>query len=144
MSLLKEGHPTLISFSLNPSVKFYEKTVTPPGYDGGGINDTTTMRNVEYRTRQPKVLKTLTEMSGTAAYDSDVMDPAEVLAMVNINQEITITYSDGAEFTFWGWLNEFKPNEVKEGEQPTANFTIIPSNQDNDGVEQAPSFTPAP
>lgn len=45
MTRLDDGHSTRVSFADYPSVAFYEKTVTPPGVDGGGENDTTTMLN---------------------------------------------------------------------------------------------------
>jgi hypothetical protein len=139
MSILNDGHPTLVSFSLNPTIEFKEKTVTPPGIDGGGENDTTTMRNEAWRTRQPKSLKTLSEFSMTCAYDPVLYD--SILAMVNVNQQITVTFPDESEVEFWGWLNAFTPNEVSEGEQPTAEIAVIPSNQDNSGVEQPPVYT---
>ncbi len=143
MARLRDGFSTQVSFSLNPTVSFLEITVTPPGIDGGGPNDTTTMRNTSLRTMQPKYLKTLTPMTVTANYDSDVFDPADVFAMINVNQEITVLFPDGAELTFWGFLNSFIPGTHVEGSQPVATLNIVPTNQDNDYVEQEPDFTPA-
>lgn len=143
MALLTDGFATLISFANFPAVKFYEKTVTPPGMDGGGPNDTTTMRNTSLRTRQPKKLKTMTTIKARCAYDSDVFDPAEVWAMINVLQLITVIFADGAEIQFWGWLDKFEPEESKEGEQPTAMITVECANQDTDGAEQEPDFTAA-
>ncbi len=131
-----DGFSTLIEFSANTSIKLWEKSVTPPGVSGGGANETTTMRNTEWRTNSPKKLKTLTEGGAQCAYDPAVFP--EIVAMVNVNQEITITFADGDTLTFWGWLDEFIPGEIVEGEQPTAEIKIIPSNQDNSRVEQAP------
>jgi len=139
MSRLDDGFPTLIEFAEDSAVSFWEKEVTPPGMDGGGENDTSTMRNTTWRTKAPKGLVSLTEASLTAAYDPEVYD--SVVAMVNVNQLITITFSDGATLAFWGWLNEFTPGAVVEGEQPTADVTIIASNQNADGVETAPVYT---
>lgn len=136
MGILNDGHSTIISFSADSSVSMKEKEVTPPGIDGGGANDTTTMRNTTYRTRQPKELVTLDEMSAMVAYDPDVY--TEILAMINVNQQITVTFPDASTLRFWGWINTFKPGRLVEGEQPTAELGIIPSNQDNSGVEQAP------
>jgi hypothetical protein len=137
---IDDGFATLITFSSTPGIKLWEKTVTPPGIQGGGENDTTTMRNSIWRTRHPKKLKTLSPMSFTAAYDPQVYD--DLVSIVNVNQEITVTFPDGDEITFWGWLDEFTPGEIVEGAQPTADCTIIPSNQDNSNVETAPSVTP--
>lgn len=138
MPLLKDGFSTTITFSEAPAVKMEEKSVTPPGVDGGGENDTSTMRNTAWRTRQPRSLKTATEMSFEAAYDPAVYD--DIISMVNVNQQITVNWPDGSTLTFWGWLNTFEPGELVEGEQPTASVTIIPSNQDNSGVEQPPVY----
>jgi len=136
MARIDDGFATLISFALDSSVLMWEKEVTPPGVDGGGENDTSTMRNTNWRTRAPKGLITLTESSLVVAYDPDVY--TEIIAMVNQNQAITITFPDASTITFWGWINEFSPNANVEGEQPTAEVTIIPSNQDAAGDEIAP------
>jgi hypothetical protein len=133
---IDDGHQTLIEFSENPAIKFWEKTVTPPGMDGGGENDTTTMHNTAWRTRAPKKLKTLTEAGATVAYDPAVYP--EIVAMLNVNQLITITFPDGDTLEFWGWLNTFEPGEIEEGSQPTADIGIMVSNQNNSGAEVAP------
>lgn len=136
---IRDGHPTYIEFVSTPGLKIWEITVTPPGLDGGGENDTTTMRNVLWRTRQPKHLITLTEFSFVAAYDPAVYP--QLLSALNVNQKFRVYFPDGDTYEFWGWLNEFKPNEVSEGAQPDANCTIIPSNQNNSFVETAPVHT---
>lgn len=136
MARIDDGFKTLVSFSANPVAKFWEKEVTPPGLDGGGENDTSTMRNTRYRTRAPKKLLTLAEMTMTAAYDPAVVN--EIVAMAQVNQQITVTWPDGTTLVFWGWLDKFVFGNLVEGSQPTGTVTIIPSNQDNSGVEQAP------
>ena len=142
MSYLTDGFSTTISFADSPSILLKEKEVTPPGVDGGGSNEITTMRNTTWRTFAPKVLKTLSAVSFTAAYDPAVYD--EIVDQVNNNQLITIAFSDNSTLAFWGWLNTFKPNSNKDGEQPTASCEIIPSNQNDSGVEVAPVYTAAP
>lgn len=138
---LDDGHATLISFANFPTVKFWEKEVTPPSMMGGGANDTTTMRNVAVRTKKPKKLKTVGDMKFTAAYDPEVFDVDEVWAMLQDNQLITVVFPNGAEIAFWGWLDEFQPNSNKEGEQPTAACTIIASNLDDSDNEVVPVYT---
>jgi hypothetical protein len=64
-----------------------------------------------------------------------------MIAMVQVNQEITITYPDSSTWVFWGFIDEFTPNALVEGEQPTANITVIPSNQDAAGDEIAPVYS---
>jgi hypothetical protein len=141
MPRIDDGFPTTVEFSVTPvfGTVLWEKTVTPPGMDGGGPNDTTTMRNVRWRTMAPKKLKTLTEMSGTMAYDPQAFE--DLNDMIQVNQLITVNFPDGSTLAFWGWLDKFEPNEVQEGEQPDAEFTIQPSNQDDNGDEVDPVYT---
>ena len=141
MARIDDGFATLISFSEDSEVKFWEKEVTPPGMSGGGENDTSTMRNTTWRTRAPKGLITLSEASAVCAYDPEVYD--DILAMLNVNQQITITFADDSTLVFWGWIDEFTPGASVEGEQPTADVTIIPSNQNAAGTETAPVYTAA-
>lgn len=138
MTILKDGFSTTIEMSGAPGILLHEKEVTPPGVDGGGEINTTTMRNNEWRTKAPKSLRDLTESPATCAYDPAVYD--EIMSQLQVNQEITVTFPDGSTLTYWGWLDKFVPNAHVEGEQPTAEVTFIPSNQDNSGVEQAPVY----
>lgn len=138
---IRDGHATLIGFANAPNIKLQEKEVTPPGIDGGGANDTTTMHNSVWRTKQPKKLKTMTDVTFTAAYDPAVYD--ELVAQVNVNQLITVYFPDGDTLAVWGWINEFKPPSHTEGNQPVATVTVIISNQDDSFNEVAPVFTPA-
>ena len=141
MARLDDGHQTLIEFSSNPNIKFYEKEVTPPSMEGGGENDTTTMRNNTVRTKSPKKLKGLGEASLVVAYDTAVLE--EVWTLLNTNDQIKITFPDGSTYEFWGWLDNFEPGALVEGEQPTADVTIILSNQDSSGDESEPVYTAA-
>lgn len=139
---IDDGFSTLVTLANAPSIKLYEKEVTPPGVSGGGANDTTTMRNTAWRTNAPKKLKSLSAMKFTAAYDPAVYD--DIVANVNVNQEITVTFADGSTLKFWGWINEFTPGAAKEGEQPTADVSIEPSNRNASGAETAPVYAEAP
>jgi hypothetical protein len=145
MAYLNDGHPTTIDFDVASGVTllFKEKSVTPPGMSGGGENDTTTMRNTTWRTKQPKALVSLTNMTFTASYDPQVYDQI-VTELLNVNGLITITFSDNSTLEFYGWLDEFTPGEAVEGAQPEASCTIICSNQTTAGVEIAPNWTAAP
>lgn len=139
---LDDGFSTLITLANLPEIKLYEKEVTPPGISGGGPTDTTTMRNLSYRTQSPKGLKTLTPLSATVAYDTAVYP--QLRDQINVNQLITVAFPDGSALVFWGWLDEFTPGAHTEGEQPTATITIQPSNHDNASppLEVAPSYDP--
>jgi len=141
MSRIDDGFSTTVGFELSPTVKFWEKQVTPPSITGGGSNDTTTMRNTTWRTLAPKQLKSLGQAKLSAAYDPAVY--TDILSMIQVNQLITVTFPDGSTYSFYGWVDEFTPGAIAEGAQPTADVTIICSNQNESGEETAPVFTPA-
>ena len=137
---LEDGFSTKIAFSRDPAIKFWEKTVTPPGIDGGDSIEQTTMHNTLWRTFAPRQLQTLTEMTTTAAYDPVVY--TDIQELINQEGSITVRFPDGSTLDFFGYLKMFQPNEVSEGEQPDAEVTIVPTNWDpiND-VEAAPVLT---
>ena len=141
MGRLDDGFATTIEFSASgsPGATFWEKEVTPPGMEGGGPNDTTTMRNTDYRTQSPKQLITMTDATLKVAYDAEAIN--YIVDLINVNNLITITYPDGAELAFWGWLNTWTPDALVEGEQPTATITIHASNQNASGDETGPVLT---
>jgi hypothetical protein len=143
MARIDDGHPTTITFGNNPSgsgaeVTFWEKSITPPGADGGGENDTTTMRNSTYRTKAPKALISLTDCKATVSYDAAIYD--DIIAMLNVITTITIEFPDTSTLLFYGWLDKFEPGDISEGSQPTADITIVASNQDSNGTEQPPVY----
>lgn len=139
MSVLKDGYQTLISFSLDADVQMWEKQAKMPARTGGGPIDTTTMHNTDVRTKWPKALAEYGQASMNVAYDPDVID--EIDAMHQQNQEITVTLPDGATFVFWGWIEEFDPEEFQEGEQPMASVVIEVSNLNNSDAETKPVYT---
>lgn len=140
---LDDGFSTIIEIDGLTSAKFYEKTVQPPGLDGGDPINTTTMRNVAWRTFAPKALKTLSEMKVTVAYDPAFFGTTQALAILNVNKEITITFPDGSTLVFWGYLAKFEPDDLQEGEQGEADMTIQPTNVNSSGVETAPVYAAA-
>lgn len=115
-----------------------EMEFTPPTIEGGGPNDTSTMRNVAWRTRQPKSLKTLGQMTIVCS-----MDPAVYQVFVNIvnkNRPYGIRFPDGAAVVLWAWMDNVAPQSAKEGEMPRIEIVLIPSNQDNALQEAAPEY----
>lgn len=144
MAYLKDGHPTYITFwalGTGVTILLKEVSVTPPGIEGGGPNDTTTMRNVAWRTKQPKHLKELSDASCTFQYDPAIYD--QILAIININGIVRVDFPDGSALEFWGWLNNFTPGEHVEGAMPTATGTIHCGNQDDAGNEIGPDYQAA-
>jgi len=144
MAYLKDGYQTTVTFyalGTGVSILLKETSVTPPGIEGGGANDTTTMRNTRWRTKQPKYLVELSDATCTFQYDPAIYN--QILAIINVNGLIRITFPDGSCLEFWGWLNNFTPGEHVEGSMPTATGTIHCSNQNNAGVEIGPDYRPA-
>ena len=131
MTMLKDGYQTTVSFSDATSGAsavlgvMEEKEVTPPGIDGGDGIDISTMRNTTWKTKWNQSLKELMNASFTAAYDAGEI--SEVSDMINVNQQITVNFSDESSITFYGFLKSFTPNACTPGEQPTAECEIVPT-----------------
>lgn len=139
---LDDGFSTTIAFALDPDIAFFEKSVQPPGIDGGDAIETTTMHNTAWRTMSSRQLKTLTEISTTVAYDPAVY--TQILSLINQEGSITIEFPDGSTLDFYGYLKSFEPSELQEGEQPEASISIVPTNWDPvNCVEAAPVLTSA-
>lgn len=144
ISPMKDGFDTFITFEGNDTAALWEKTqgVTPPGFDGGPAISTDTMWNEQYMTKRARALKTMTEASATYAYDPSTLDDIE--ALINTETTVTVRFPDGSSWCFYGYLRVFKPNELREGEQPTAVGTIEVTNVDPEtGEEAAPVYTGA-
>lgn len=137
---LDDGFSTTIELENAPTVKLYEKEVTPPQISGGGPIATTTMRNLAWRTQSPKKLKQMGAVNAVCAYATDAIPI--LFAQIGQNQRITISFADGSSLVIWGWLEEFTPGSYTEGEQPTATVVFQPSMHDNDGLEVAPEYLP--
>lgn len=137
---LGDGFRTLVTFALNPTISFWEIGVTPPGMDGGDEVDTTTMHNLTYRTRNPRKLVTMTEFTMTASYDPNLYNT--IFTLINRETTVTVTFPDGSTLAFYGYLRSFEPGELVEGEQPEADITVVPTNQDpTSGTEEAAVLT---
>ena len=136
---LRDGYSTKITLSRDPNINFWERTVTPPGIDGGDSIEITTMHNDDWRVFAPRSLATLTEMTCSAAYDPQVY--TEILGVLNLNDQITVRFPDGSTLAFWGYLKMFEVGEHSEGEFPECTITIVPTNEDDDGAERSPVLT---
>ena len=135
MARLDDGFSTTIDLT-SAGVTFWEKTVQPPGIDGGDAIEISTMRNTALRTMAPRSLYTLTDSPIVVAYDIAVYPV--IIAAINTNQEIVITFPDSSTLTFWGFLRTFEPDALEEGTQPEATITLTPTNVDGNGDEIAP------
>lgn len=137
MSIMTDGYKTTIDLT-GAGTTFEEKTVQPPGLDGGDMIDTTSMRNDTWRTKYPRQLVTATECPIVVSYDPSLYD--SIIDSLNVNQAIIITFPDDSTLTFWGALRQFQPNPNAEGEQPQATITIEPTNMDGSYDEIAPVY----
>lgn len=138
---MKDGFQSFITFSGNTTVAFWEKTVKPPGIDGGDKIKQTTMHNDNVHTYAARYLVDITDTQTTVAYDPAVWD--SIFLLVNVPQTITVTFSDGSTLAFFGYLKSFEPQEMVEGEQPEAQITIVATNVDPLSCEEAlPVMTP--
>lgn len=136
---LDDGFSTIITLANIPTIQLFEKDVTPPGYTAGGPIDTTTMRNIAYRTQAPRKLKGLTQLAATVAYATTAYP--DIWQQIGVNQVITVTFPDESTLEFYGWIEEFTPSTHTEGEQPTASLVIQTGMRDNDGEEVAPIYS---
>lgn len=135
--MLENGYRSLITFAADTNVSLWEIDVTPPGMDGGDAIDTTTMWNNSVRTKAPRALKTITDGSINCGYDPVVK--TQLLALVNVNTTITITYPDGSTEAFFGFLKAATPNSLAEGTLPQMACTFVATNSDPiPGTEQVP------
>jgi hypothetical protein len=129
---LKDGYQSLITFAASTTISLWEKTVQPPGLDGGDP--------VVQRTMAPRALITMTPHTFTAAYDPAVY--SSILSLLNVETTVTVTFKDGSTLAFYGFLQKFEPAAMSEGTQPEATVTICPTNFDYvNKVEAAPVLT---
>lgn len=137
IAALKDGYQTLITFTGAENLVLWEKSVKPPGLDGGDAIDITTMHNTLLRTMAPRSLQTLSDATFTAAYHPSAYDGLSVL--INLETTITVQFPNGMRLAFYGFLKSFEPNEMSEGSQPEATVTVVATNTDPvTGEEEKP------
>ncbi len=136
---LQDGYQTLITLALDTTIEFWEKTVKPPGIDGGDTVETRTMHNTTWETFAPRSLKRMTECTTRVAYDPLMY--TEIVSAINRRDTITVRFADGSTVAFYGYVKSFEPADVEEGTQPEADITIQPTNWDHDNnVEAGPTL----
>jgi hypothetical protein len=138
MSILRDGIQTLVFMSGLPRDLYGEIEVTPPGVTGRGPIDMVGLRQVEWATQAPKSIKNLTPVNAKAMYDPAIIP--SVWNLLQINQQIQIQFPNGARLVFWGWLEEMNLDPHSEGNRPTLNWVIQPSNLNTQCVETGPTW----
>lgn len=137
---LENSFKATVAFALNAGVNLWEKAVQPPSIDGGDAIVTTTMLNVKYHTKAPRVLIDHGPVSMTCAYDPSVVEDIENL--INQPGSITIHWPDGSALSFFGYLKSFAPQGLNgDGNFPEANVEIVVTNYDPvNHVESGPVY----
>lgn len=135
--LLEDGYRSVITFATDTNLELWEKTVQPPGMDGGDAIDITTMHNDVWRTAASRALVTLTDSTAVCAYDPVCY--TSLLALLNVHTTITHTFPDGSTVAYYGFLRSVEFAELVEGTQPEVTITITPTNRDSSGVEYGPT-----
>jgi len=139
---LTNGCISTIAFSADPNAPLFEIAVTPPGIDNGDEIDTTTMWNDTCRTKIGRCFDDWTPASMRVAYDPEFYSIYNNL--LSQNQAITISFPNGDNLTFWGYMKSFIPSEMEDGVFPEADVEIVVSNWDHvNCVEACPVFQEA-
>ena len=140
---IRDGYATLITIAAAPAVKLYERETTPPMLDGGGPIESTSMRNVSVRTKDPKTLVGHGDIVATVMYATEAY--FAIAQIINTPTTISVQWPDGAIAQFDGYVDKFAPSGHSEGNLPTAVITMVVTNRHpTTGNETVPSFTPAP
>lgn len=130
---LPEGFQLKLVSNTLPTACYFEVAVKPPGLQVGAI-DQTTMYNSNVRTKLPAKLKEWMAITGTAAWGPKVFSAADVRdALMGRNSSWTCYFPDGSYLDFWGWLDQFDPQETQDKNRPIANITVEISNLDTAG-----------
>jgi hypothetical protein len=138
--MLEDGYRSLITFAADTNIELWEKSVTPPGIDGGDAVDITTMHNDTVRTKAPRSLKDYTDATAVCAYDPSAYTALQ--ALINVRTTVTVTFPDGSTLAFFGFLRSAEFGDLVEGEHPEVTVTITPTNWDyTNDVEAAPVLT---
>lgn len=141
---MKDGYRTLILFPDKAAVlraDFAEVTIKPPGLDGRGPIDITSMRNNSYTTKWPKSLRDFTNIEATVQWNPIFLFQINTNVLL-INQNIDVQFPNLNRIRVFGWADKFEPQVHKEGEVPLADLTLIQSNLNNadPNVETGPQF----
>lgn len=139
---LVRGHKTLMIFSNNPTIALWTKKVKPPGKSGGEAINNTDMHHDTYRTKRSRGL--IENMNAEVTYHYDPKALTQIEQQINREQALTIRYSDGSTYAFWGYLQEWEPDEIDEEstDPPTAKCTFVETDWDPvNHVEAGPVMT---
>ncbi len=147
---LFDGFSTLLNITFQSSnVLLYlvEREVTPPSLEVGSI-DITTMRSGYLRHTAAKQLVTVGNLKVMAMYDPAVYGqlltivtdtygagrppPSRVRnTRLRMGQTglMQVLFPDASTLSFWGFIDKITPSTHKEGEFPSMELDIVPTNR---------------
>lgn len=142
---LYDGFRALMTFPSFPAApQFRIKEITWPELEVGEIN-TDTMHNRTLRTKAPKGLISIGTIKMvaqwepgiygtflTAAYNASGMRAVgsgrNNVGFFGVNTPVLLTAPDASTLTLYAFVNKFTPGSFKEGEFPTADMEVTPTN----------------
>lgn len=137
--MLENGYRVTMGFSLNPSIAFWEKTVDPPGYDGGDEIEITTQHNNDFETKAPRALLSVTNGKATVAWNPLMYTAAQARSLINKKGAITWWLPDGSSVSMWAYLKSWVPKTMENGKQPEADIEVVVTNKNpSTGAEEGP------
>jgi hypothetical protein len=140
---LRDGYQSLLVFAVAPTVEIWEKTIKPPGVDGGDPISITTMLNIAWRTMAARALKTLTNSQFKGAFNPILY--STIISIINDEDSVSLHLPNLASVSFFGYLKSAEFDDLAEGNQPEGTFQVIPTNYDPvNHVEAGPVYTAPP
>lgn len=146
--LLPDGFRSLIVFSQAPTIAIWPVTLKFGGYDGGAKINITTMYNLAWRTFRLRQLKEKEDTTGKFGFDPNIFGVGANYGLTGlINNDhgvVTEFWPDGGTLCYYGGLMKMSAPELKEGDFPQFDATIVCTNWDfSNNVESGPVWTPS-
>lgn len=121
-----EGYQSLITFSLDPDLSFWETIVDSPGFDGGDPVPVYTMHNTTYRCVAARSLVTVTPFQVKGKFSSGTID--QIMAIINDDSGwVTVQWPDGTQLSVPAYLKSFKADQSQEGAPLEGTIEIVPT-----------------
>ena len=120
-----EGWSSKVAFAADSDLTFWEQIVGAPGFEGGDPIPMTTMFNTSFRTKMPRHLKEMTPFQVQGQFCGGTID--EVNALINVNGWITVTWPDGTQFSFVGFMKSWQPGPAQEGNPLIGTMEVVPT-----------------
>lgn len=124
------------------ALTFLETGVTPAGAElAGDPIEIAHNAKEDYVQQEPQKLKRL--ISGPSTIEYDPANTAAIIAALGVKQVIRAEFLEGDKEEFYGFMQSFKPSELKKGEEPSATVEFIPCGVDAAGAEEGITYTAA-